>query len=452
MSCVNRILAGLAAGTALALVTSAATAQESSTVEKCGKSFGTITVVDPRNGLGYLQQFGLGSPAALLRLMIQQSACFDVVERGVAMQNMQQERALVQSGAARADSNVGQGQIQIADFVMTPDVQIPTSTTNALGGALANFGRIGGMLGSLGGGLKSSEAVTSLLIADIRSSIQVAGAEGKASKTDFSIGGWAIGGGAAGSLGGYTSTPEGKVVAASLLDNYNKIVVSIRDKPQLIKANTPEAVANAQQSARAEAPLPAGQMLAAKIANVRVYAEPSRDSNVLATLQRGDEMVASGETRAGFARVDGATFNGWVQRTLVEFVGSAPVSQAAAVPPPTTLAPSPIAAPRYRYGVFTGTMEGADTGTFRVLIDDEGAASGDGNFRRLGSIGLVGSYEADKGQLVMQGGSSGGSILFIGRYDPSRGVIVGSWNLGSLLSGYVGSSAGGGSFRAQRGQ
>jgi hypothetical protein len=35
-------------------------------------------------------RYSLGSPAALLRMMAQQSKCFVVVERGVAMQNMQQ--------------------------------------------------------------------------------------------------------------------------------------------------------------------------------------------------------------------------------------------------------------------------------------------------------------------------------------------------------------------------
>ena len=85
---------------ALGLATAAAWAEDASTVEKCGKKFGTITVVDPRT-VGDLKQYGLGSPSALLRMMIQQSGCFDVVERGVAMQNIQQERALAQAGQLR---------------------------------------------------------------------------------------------------------------------------------------------------------------------------------------------------------------------------------------------------------------------------------------------------------------------------------------------------------------
>ena len=293
----------------------AALAQDTgSTVERCAKSFGTLAVAEPQSGWNHLSQYGLGSPAALLRMMVQRSGCFDVVERGVGMRNLQQERAMAESGDLRQDSNVGKGQMQAADFVMTPAVQIGAQTTGGVGGALA--GRLG-VFGVLAGGLKFKEASTSLLVADVRSSLQVAAAEGKATKTDFNIGGWGLTGVGLGGATGYTSSPEGKVVAASLLDNYNKIVLSIRDQPQLIKPSSAAGDANAAVSTRAEAPQPAGQMLQAKIANVKVFEEPSRDSKVVTTLQRSDELVATGEAKSGFVRVDAANFSGWVQRTLV---------------------------------------------------------------------------------------------------------------------------------------
>lgn len=310
----------MAAAAAVMAISVPALAQDASSVEKCSKKLGTISVVDPRSGLGGLQRVGLGSPATLLRTMIQQSGCFDVVERGVALQSLQQERALAQSGQLKSDSNVGQGQMQVADFVMTPDVQLATSTTGGVGGAVGGLlGNKLGLpgLGAVAGGLKFKEAATSLLIADVRSSIQVAAAEGKATKTDFSVGGWGLGGGVLGAMGGYTSTPEGKVVAASFLDNYNKIVLSIRDKPSLINTGSAESQANAAASTKAEAPQQAGQMLMPRIANVKAYAEPSRESAVVATLQKGDELIASGDVKNGFVKVDAANFSGWVQRTLV---------------------------------------------------------------------------------------------------------------------------------------
>ena len=306
------LLAGLSTGMA------ARADEAGSTVEKCPKKLGAIAVAEPQHGWNHISQYGLGSPASLLRMMIQQSGCFDVVERGQAMQNLQQERALASAGEMRQESNVGKGQMQAADFVMTPNVQIGANTSGGLGGFLG--GKLG-IVGAIAGGLKFKDASTSLLIADVRSSIQVAAAEGKASKTDFSIGGWGFGGGAVGGMGGYTSTAEGKLIAASFLDNYNKIVLTIKDQPSLIRASSASGDANAAASTQAGAPIPAGQMLAAKIGNVKAYASPSRDSKVVATLNRSDELVATGEVKDGFVKVDAANFSGWVQRTLVAPVG-----------------------------------------------------------------------------------------------------------------------------------
>jgi curli biogenesis system outer membrane secretion channel CsgG len=313
------VMAGFLMGSASVVL---AAEESGSNVEKCSKSFGALAVAEPQTGWGHLRHYGLGSPAALLRMMIQQSGCFDVVERGVAIQNLKQERAMSESGDLRQESNVGKGQMQAADFVMTPDVQIASSNTGGVGGAIGGLlGRLGhGVgpgIGAVAGGLKFKEAGTSILIADVRSSLQVAAAEGKATKADFSIGGWSIGGGAAGAAGGYTNTPEGKVIAASLLDNYNKIVLSIRGQQQLIRASSAAGDANAAASTKAEAPQQAGQMLMAKINNVKVFAEPSRESQVVATLKRTDELVATGEAKNGFVKVDASDFSGWVQRTLV---------------------------------------------------------------------------------------------------------------------------------------
>ena len=422
-------------------------AQEAETsIERCSKSYGTLAVAEPQSGWGHLQQYGLGSPAVLLRTFIQRSGCFDVVERGVAMQNLQQERAMMNSGDLRGDSNVGQGQMQAADFVLTPTVQIGTQTTGGLGAGL--LGRFG-VLGALAAGLKFKEASTSLLIADVRSSLQVAAAEGKASKTDFSLAGFA--GGAAG--GGFTNSPEGKVVAASFLDNYNKIVLSIRDQAQLIKPSSAAGDANAAQSTRAEAPMKAGQMLAAKIANVRVYAEPARDSAVLATLQRNDDLVATGEVKNGFVMVDSANVSGWVQRTLVGPSAGAP----AAMPVAAALAPAPApvpllpraAAANYRYGNFAGSLDGADKGSFRVLVDDRGRVTGEGSLNRIGVFGLMGQYEAKEDALMMHGSSSAGGLIFVGRLDTSRGVITGSWTMGGT-AGMMAGTGSGGTFNAQR--
>jgi hypothetical protein len=186
-----------------------------------------------------------------------------------------------------------------------------------VGGALAGglLNRFG--LGGVVGGLKFKEASTSLIIADVRSSIQVASAQGKATKTDFDIGGWGWTGAAFGAANGYTNTPEGKVIAASLLDNWNNIVIAIRDNPSLIKTHSESGDVNAANSTHAAAPQKAGEVLMARINNVKVYSGPSRDSKVLATLTKSDELIASGDQKNGFVQVDSSNVSGWVQKTLV---------------------------------------------------------------------------------------------------------------------------------------
>src|ERR1041385_8527714 len=76
-------------------------------LEHCDKPMGAVAVVEPQTQMmTYLRQYSLSSPTGLIRLMIQQSNCFIVVERGVGMQNMAQERALASSGELRGGSNV----------------------------------------------------------------------------------------------------------------------------------------------------------------------------------------------------------------------------------------------------------------------------------------------------------------------------------------------------------
>ena len=300
-------------------------AQEtSSTVEKCERPLGTLAVSENQGASqSQLQSYGLGSPVSLLRIMIQQSNCFTVVERGVAMQNLQQERALAANGEMLAGSNVGRGQLQAADFVMTPSVQFTAGDTGGMNAALSSYGGrflggLGGIVGGLAGSLKFKEAQTSLLIADVRSGIQVAAAEGMAKKTDFGISGWNWGGAGYSSLGGYTNTPEGKMVAASLLDNYNRIVMTVRNQTSLIKTGSLASQVNAGASVREGTPVQAGASVYARLSNVKVFSEPRTSSKLLGSLKRSEEAIATGEERDGFVKIDGENVaGGWVQRTLV---------------------------------------------------------------------------------------------------------------------------------------
>jgi hypothetical protein len=107
--------------------------------------------------------------------------------------------------------------------------------TKGLGGALGGI-PYAGAFGALAGGLRTSEASTTLTLVDNRSGVQLASAEGAASNTDFNLLGGGFGAGGGGGLGGYTNTPEGKVLAGAFADAYNRLVQSVRNyKAQEVK-------------------------------------------------------------------------------------------------------------------------------------------------------------------------------------------------------------------------
>ncbi len=214
----------------------------SSQLEKCSQSLGTLAVVEDQAAPWYrtLTQYRLGSTVPVLRMMIQQSNCFVVVERGAAMNNMMQERALQSSGEMRSGSSFQKGQMVAADFTMSPSIAFSQKGTSGVGGGLGGFGAFGAVAGMVAGGLKSNEASTTLLMVDNRSGVQLAAAVGSAQNYDYNVlgGAFGFGGGAGGggALGGYSNTPEGKILIASFMDSYNQIVKATRNyKAQEVK-------------------------------------------------------------------------------------------------------------------------------------------------------------------------------------------------------------------------
>jgi hypothetical protein len=203
----------------------------SSQLEKCDESLGTLAVVEDQGAswYGHLSQYKLGSTVPVLRMMVQQSNCFVVVERGRAMQNMMQERALEKTGEVREGSNFGKGQMVAADYTMSPSVNFSQKGTGGVSGVLGAYGgALGRAAGAAAGGLKSNEASTTLLMIDNRSGVQLAAAEGSAKNYDFKMFGGMFGDGIGGGAGGYTNTPEGKILTAAFLDSYNQLVKAVR--------------------------------------------------------------------------------------------------------------------------------------------------------------------------------------------------------------------------------
>jgi curli biogenesis system outer membrane secretion channel CsgG len=287
--------------------------------EKCDKPMGAMAVVEPQDYVSQsLSRYGLQSPTGIIRMMIQQSNCFIVVERGIGMQNMMQERALADSGELRQGSNMGGGQMVSADFVVTPAIVFQENDAGGVGGALGGLlgGSTGRVVGAVAGGVKFKEAQTSMLVADARTGVQVAAAEGSAKKADLRLGGLLWGGGAVGAAGGYANTNEGKMLAASLVDNYNNIVRSVRGQPSLHR-DVGTLAEEAGKKNKGGAVYNEGDTVVPKLGNLKIYSQPSEAGKALGMLSKGEEMIVMGEEQDGFIKVETANGGGWVKKVLV---------------------------------------------------------------------------------------------------------------------------------------
>ena len=214
----------------------------SDSLERCESPLGTVSLIENQQAGWYTilrDQYRLPPTANLLRLLVQQSNCFVVVERGAAGMNaMTRERALMQSGEMRQGSQFGQGQMVASDYGLSPEIVFQN---NNAGGASASLGglvggRAGGLLAAIGGSMNTKEASALLTLIDNRSGVQVAASEGSAAKTDFGAMGQLLGGSGGARMGGYSNTAEGKVIAAAFMDAFNQMVQSLRNyRAQTVK-------------------------------------------------------------------------------------------------------------------------------------------------------------------------------------------------------------------------
>jgi curli biogenesis system outer membrane secretion channel CsgG len=226
----------LAFGAVIALSTGEAVAQKrvdnqrGSTkgldMPQCQEPIGTVSIVNGDQYRGW-RYYSLGKPEQLIKVFIQRSGCFKLVNRGAGLDATRREQDLSMDGDLQRRSNVGGGQVKAADFIIVADIVSTDQNAGGSGMAGGLAGRaIGGRLGGIVGGIRTKrvEAQTVLEVMNTRTTEGVAFAEGSASKKDISFGGggWAGFGGAVG--GGYEDTEVGKVVTYAFLDAYRQIV------------------------------------------------------------------------------------------------------------------------------------------------------------------------------------------------------------------------------------
>ena len=206
----------------------------------CSAPVATVSI-SSQQPMSFMQYYGVqGDPTTPMRLIAQQSGCFRIVNRDVALQTMNTERALQQQGQLR-NKTFGGGQVIGADYVIMVEVPVNNANSGGFGGAAAAVGLsmipfVGGFAALAAGGVRTQEAQVMLTLVDNHSSEQLTTAMGKASGTSFSLGGGGLGFGAGGAglgmAGGYANTDQGKVVMGAMIDALNQLIPQLEALPR----------------------------------------------------------------------------------------------------------------------------------------------------------------------------------------------------------------------------
>lgn len=253
-----------------------------SQLQRCDRPIGTAALYEGNyNGL---RQAGLESPLPLLRVMMSQSGCFRVVDRGAASKALKRERSLAQSGELQSGSNMGKGQMAAADFIITPNVAFKDPDS---GGGFGGLGAVlPGVLGAVAGGVRTEnlEAQTTMLLTNVRTGVQEAAATGTAKKTDVDFAGFGWVGGVAGGGGSYQDTEIGKIVIAAFVDAHNNLVGQMG----AIRSTDEREKKGVYRTA----------------ANLNLRSGPRSSAPVITTLNQGTTVVPTGERRGSWWQVE----------------------------------------------------------------------------------------------------------------------------------------------------
>ncbi len=196
---------------------------------KCDAPVATLALVENPNGYTMASGYNLpSSPVPLVRLIAQQSGCFRIVDRAAGLKATIQEQELKNAGITSDVVKVRKGQGYSAQYTITPSLTFSERDAGReVGGVLAHIPVLNKFVG-LADSVKLKEAQVALLLTDNETTEQIAAATGSVRVTDLGMGGLMLGraGGAAGA--GWSTSNEGKVIAAAFLDAHNQLVTQLR--------------------------------------------------------------------------------------------------------------------------------------------------------------------------------------------------------------------------------
>lgn len=216
---------------------------ETTEVPRCDRPLGTVALVEERSAAGAAEGIPPGlaalvrmaeaqnggsarvDPLPLLKLLVAQSGCFQVVDRGEGFDALQRERQLAAGGAVAGANN--QATLRAADYLLSAKVLYSDNDSGGGGGGLGSM-----FPGGLGFKQKVKASQTMLTLVEVKTGIQQAVATGSARKKDLSIiGGGILANAGVGALGAaYTSTDMGKITSLALLDAFRKVTVDARSR------------------------------------------------------------------------------------------------------------------------------------------------------------------------------------------------------------------------------
>jgi curli biogenesis system outer membrane secretion channel CsgG len=211
-------------------------------IPRCARKIGSLAIVEPDNQ--WWRELNLGSPEAILRVFVQQSGCFTLVNRGRSMQSRAMEKAMAEQGELQRGSQVEKKhQVIAAQYFMEPNIVSTNKNSGGggfggvLGGVLGHMGGAASVVGGIAGGIniKKGEANVTLSLVNAATTEEEALTEGYYRKRDLSFAGaggagWWGGFGAAGGYG-YQNTEIGQIIVLAYLDAYKKLVTQLGGQP-----------------------------------------------------------------------------------------------------------------------------------------------------------------------------------------------------------------------------
>ncbi|WP_454887244.1 CsgG/HfaB family protein [Sphingomonas oryzagri] len=234
----KRVISTIAVGAAQTLGKGGTMVREGMAIPHCPAPLGTVALVETKHsdnasgqlppGLAALMamaraQRGMATgdvdPVPLMRMIVAQSGCFQVVDCGEGFDALQRERAL--AAGQQTTGEAPAPTLTPADYLLTATIVYQDEDAGSSGGALR--GLRGGYGGAAGIRSKKLETQTMLTLTSVKTGVQQAVATGEARKRDIRVIAGGLVGLGIGAIGGNDSTDIGKLTAASLIDAFAKL-------------------------------------------------------------------------------------------------------------------------------------------------------------------------------------------------------------------------------------